>query len=925
MTYFNTFRQLSQLSLRHLTAAISLLIILGFSSDAFAELPEIAPEGSAGATPGAGVTAVTRDSLPSTAPSQQFVVGDTIHNPEVIYSPLPKRYEIADIKVSGVPGTDDYLIIGFSGLNVGDKVEIPGEEITAAVKRFWRQGLYSKVQIKADKIIGDKVWLEIALKARPRMSEMVFHGIKNSEKKDLTEKLGMIPGQQLSPNIIAQAKTIIERYYGSKGFKNAKVTITETPDLSNRDYVILNVNIDRHNKVKVHKIYIDGNKVLSDSKVKRAMKKTNENGNLLNLFKQKKFVDTDYRDDKERILQKYNELGYRDAKIISDSVTRYDDKSVDVHIKVDEGKKYYISDISWVGNTVYPTDVLNNLLGIYPGEVYNQKRLTKRTVEDDDAVANLYLDNGYLFFNLVPIEENIKGDSVALQMRLIEGPQARINNVIINGNDQLYEKVIRRELRVRPGELFSKSDLMRSAREIAQTGHFNPENMDIRPEPNESDGTVDIVFNLESKANDKLQFSFGWGQTGITGQLAVSFTNFSIKNLFNPSAYKGIIPRGDGQTLSISAQTNARYYQSYNLSFYDPWIGGKRPNSLSFSIDYSRSTGINNSYYGDNWSNAWMNSLWTQGSYGSDLGNYTYQNAYDPNKVIQLAGISAGYGTRLSWPDDYFTFQASLAYRWYYLKNWEYLVYMHNGSSNSLALTLNLSRNSTDNPFYTRRGSQFSVEFSATPPAGLFGKKDWRSLYYTANGGGTGAESAKKELYKWIEYWKLKFKSKTYTPLTDPDGQWTLVLMTRADFGLLGSYNKFLKTPFETFYFGGDGMTGGYTYATETVGMRGYENGQFTPALYEGYAYGRFTMELHFPFMLQPSTTIYGLAFVEAGNAWTSVKDFSPFNLKRSAGVGARIYLSVIGFLGIDWGYGFDKVWGRKGGSQFHFILGQEF
>ena len=896
------------------------------SPEAQAELPEILPEGS----PAAMSISQPNDSTPS-APSvapisvQASSPNDTIYAPEVIYSPMPKKYEIAGIKVTGVPGTDDYLIIGFSGLNIGDKVEIPGSDITQAVKRFWRQGLYSKVQINAEKTVGDKVWLEISLKARPRMSEMTFTGVKSGEKKDLVERLGMVNGQQLSPNILDQAKKIIEKYYADKGFKNAVVTLTETPDLSNRYYVNLNVNVNKNNKVKVHKIYIDGNEVLSDNKLKRTMKKTNENGNLLNLFKQKKFVESDYRDDKSRIIQKYNELGYRDAKIVSDSVVKYDDKTVDVHLKVDEGKKYYISDISWVGNTIYPTDVLNNLLGMYPGDVYNQKLLNKRTQEDDDAVANLYLDNGYLFFQLIPIEENIKGDSIALQMRVIEGPQARINNIVINGNDQLYEKVIRRELRVRPGELFSKSDLMRSAREIATTGHFNPETMDIRPEPNESDGTVDIIFNLESKANDKLQFSFGWGQTGITGQLAVSFTNFSIKNLFNPSAYKGIIPRGDGQTLSISAQTNAKYYQSYNISFFDPWLGGKRPNSLSFSIDYSRSTGINRSYFGDNWSTSYMNALYYQGSYGSDSANYSYQNAYDPNKVIQLAGVSLGYGTRLSWPDDYFTFQASLAYRWYYLKNWEYLIYMQNGSSNSLTLSLNLSRNSTDNPFYTRRGSQFSLEFSTTPPASLFGKKDWRTLSTLANSNSPKADNAKKELYKWIEYWKFKFKSKTYTPLTDPDGQWTLVLMTRADFGLIGSYNKYLKTPFETFYFGGDGMTGGYTYATETIGMRGYENGQFTPAYYEGYAYGRFGMELHFPFMLQPSTTIYGLVFAEAGNAWTSVKDFSPFNLKRSAGVGARIYLSVIGFLGVDWGYGFDKVWGRKGGSQFHFILGQEF
>lgn len=529
------------------------------------------------------------------------------------------------------------------------------------------------------------------------------------------------------------------------------------------------------------------------------------------------------------------------------------------------------------------------------------------------------MNNGYLFFQLIPIEQNIHGDSIDLQMRVIEGPQARINKVMINGNDRLYEKVIRRELRVKPGELFSKDDLMRSAREIAQTGHFNPENMDIRPQPNESDGTVDILFNLEQKANDQVEFSFGWGQTGITGRLALKFTNFSIKNLFHPSSYRGIIPQGDGQTFSISVQTNAKYYQSYSISFLDPWFGGKRPNQLSVSAYYSRSTGINESYYNSQWQNAL-----STGGWGFDYGynsqmQYGYQNAYDPNKVLQMAGVSVGFGKRLNWPDDYFTFQAELNYQWYYLKNWDYLYYMNTGTSNSLTLGLTLSRSSIDNPLYTRRGSQFSISLSATPPMSLIRNKDWSKLYHE------NTDASKSERYRWIEYWKLKFKSKTFTPLTDPDGQWTLVLMTRADFGLLGYYNKYLKTPFETFYVGGDGMSGGYTYATETIGMRGYENGQFTPWGKEGYAYSRFTMELHFPFMLQPSTTIYGVAFVEGGNSWTEVKDFSPFDLKRSAGAGLRIYLPMVGFMGIDWAYGFDKVNGMKGGSHFHFILGQEF
>ncbi|MCH5232781.1 MAG: outer membrane protein assembly factor BamA [Muribaculaceae bacterium] len=855
---------------------------------------------------------------------------DTIYNPDIIYSPIPKVYEIAGIRVEGINHEDDYIIIANSGLSIGERVEVPGDILTAATKRLWRQGLYSSVKITAEKTLGDKIWLLIDLKQQPRLSELRFYGVKGNEKKDLLDRLSMVSGQQITPNIISRATQIIKNYYSAKGFKNAVVNIKQVNDVSKDNQVYLDVNVDKSNKVKVHKIYVDGNEVLSDRKVKKAMKKTNENGDLLKIFSQKKFVDNDFKDDKNRIIEKYNSLGYRDARIVKDSVVRYDDKTVDIFLEVEEGNKYYISDINWVGNTVYPTDALNNILGIYPGDVYNQPLLEKRLRTDDDAVSNYYLDNGYLFFELVPIEENIKGDSIALQLRVMEGPQATINKVVINGNDQLFEKVVRRELRVRPGDLFSKSDLMRSAREIATTGHFNPENMDIRPEPNENDGTVDIVFNLESKANDKVQLSFGWGQTGVTGQVSLSFSNFSIKNLFNPGSYRGIIPRGDGQTFSIAAQTNAKYYQSYSISFYDPWFGGKRPNALSFSLDYSRSTGINSSFYNSTWMNSgYYNALYYGGSYGYNNSSYYYQNAYDPNKVLQMAGVSLGFGTRLSWPDDYFQFQASLSYRWYYLKNWEYLYYMNNGVSNSLMLGLSLSRTSIDQPIYPRRGSSFSVDVTLTPPASLFsGKKDWKLLAELSKRTNTNKEqqeAAAKEMYKWIEYWKVKFKSRTYTPLTDPEGSWTLVLMTRADFGLLGSWNKYFKTPFETFYFGGDGMSGSYTYATETIAMRGYENGQFTPWGYEGYAYGRFGLELHFPFMLQPSTTIYAIAFAEAGNCWTSVKEFSPFNLKRSAGVGVRLYLSMLGFLGIDWGYGFDKVWGTRGGSQLHFVLGQEF
>jgi Outer membrane protein/protective antigen OMA87 len=846
---------------------------------------------------------------------------DTIYNPQVIYSTMPRKYEIAGITVKGADNYEDYVLIGLSGLEIGQEIEIPGNDITAAMKRFWRQGLFSDVSIKWTKAYGNKAWLEIELKMQPRISEINYIGMKKSEREDLEASLGLVKGNQITPNIVSRATKLVKRHFDEKGYKNAEVKIVQRDDLSHENEVIVDVIVDKKEKIKVHKIYVEGNQNLSDFKVKWAMKKTNERLNLLHLFRTKKFVDENYEADKDRIIEKYNELGYRDAMIVEDSVVRYDDKTVDVYLKIDEGNKYYLRDIRWVGNTLYNSDVLSEVLGMKAGDVYNQKLLGKRTSEDEDAVSSLYMDKGYLFFQIIPIENNVMNDSIDLELRIFEGPQARINKVVINGNDRLYEHVVRRELRTKPGELFSKSDLMRSAREIAQTGHFDPETMDIKPQPNEENGTVDLIYNLESKANDQIEFSAGWGQTGIIGKLSLKFTNFSIRNLFNPKSFKGIIPQGDGQTFTISAQTNARYYQSYSISFFDPWFGGKRPNAFSFSAYYSRQTGIESSFFNRNYS-SYYNPYLYGNSYGSTYNDYynsAIQNAYDPNKSLQLVGVSLGLGKRLNWPDDYFTLSGELSYQAYILKNWEYLYYMNTGTSHSITLGATLARSSIDNPIYTRRGSQFSLSVQLTPPYSAFDKKDYKALR-DAN-----TVASKKEMYKWIEYYKIKFKSKTYTPLTPVENQYTLVLMTRADFGLLGSYNKYKKSPFETFYVGGDGMTGSYTTATEIIGLRGYENGQLTPWGYDGYAYTRFSMELHFPFLLQPSSTIYGLAFVEAGNAWTEIKSFNPFSLKRSAGVGVRVFLPMIGMLGIDWAYGFDKAFGQRGGSHFHFILGQEF
>lgn len=852
----------------------------------------------------------------------QTVEADTIYNPTVVYSQTPQIYEIADITVVGADNYEDYIIIGYSGLSKGQRIEIPGDDITNALKRFWRQGLFSDVAILWTKAYGDKAWLEIRLTPQPRISQINYNGVKKGEREDLEARLGLAKGQQITPNIVNRAEMIIKKYFDEKGFKNADVRLIQHEDLAHKNEVILDINVDKNEKIKVHRIYFKGNNVFSDFKLKWAMKKTSERDNIFTIFKQKKFVESDFESDLQILTEKYNEKGYRDAYVVCDSIVPYDKNKVDIYISIEEGDQYHIRDIRWIGNTIYTNDVLSAYLGMKPGDVYNQKLLNKRINEDEDAVSNLYMDRGYLFFNLIPLETNIANDSIDLEMMITEGPQARINKVIINGNDRLYEHVIRRELRTKPGELFDKSALIRSAREIAQTGHFDPESMDIQPKPNPENGTVDIELNLTSKSNDQIEFSAGWGQTGIIGKLSLKFTNFSMRNLFNPKSYKGIIPQGDGQTFTISAQTNARYYQAYSISFFDPWFGGKRPNSFSVSAYYSRQTGIESSFYNNNYYNPYLYGGY-YGGYGGYYDQSYYQaqleNAIDPSKSLQMAGINFSFGKRLSWPDDYFTFMVDLGYQAYILDDWDYLYYMNNGVSHSITLGATLARTSIDNPIYTRRGSQFSLSATVTPPYSLFDGKDYKTLSQQ------NTEASRQEMYRWIEYYKIKFKSRTYTPLTSPENQYTLVLMTRADFGLLGSYNPYKKSPFETFYVGGDGMTGSYTYATETIGMRGYDNGAFTPWGYEGYAYTRFTLELHFPFLLQPSTTIYGLAFAEAGNAWTDIRDFNPFSMKRSAGVGVRVFLPMIGLLGIDWAYGFDEVFGQRGGGHFHFILGQEF
>jgi len=873
--------------------------------------------------------------IPDTVPVPTLK-GDTTDEelPVVSYSlNNNKLYTIAGIKVSGVEnyGYEDYVLIGISGLSVGQKVTVPGADFTSAMNKFWKHGLFSDVAIVANKQTEDSVWIEIRLKPTPLISTINYHGIKKGERDDIEAKIGVAKGSQITPNIINRIRKRIKDYYDGKGFSNAVTTIRQSDDLANEGKAILDITVDKNEKTKIKEIVITGNKNLSNYELKMAMKKTNSGSNLFQnpklwmrkLFSSKKFVKEEYKNDLDNIIKKYNEKGYRDAEILSDSVTQINDKQVAIRINLSEGSKYYIRNISWVGNTVYATSYLDYMLNMRPKDVYNMKKLDERLNSDEDAVANIYYNRGYIFARLEPVETYLENDSVDLEVRITEGSQATIKRIIITGNDRVYEDIVRRELLTKPGQLFSKDNIMNSLREIAQLGNFDPENTKPDPVPDQESGTVDITYNLASKANDQVEFSAGWGQTGIIGRMSLKFSNFSFSNLLHPSTYKGIIPQGEGQTLTLSGQTNGKYYQSYSVSFLDPWFGGKRPNSFQMSAYYMITTQMDSRYY-NNYYNPYYSGYGYGYGGGYGGGGYDYGGgyAYDENKSMKILGVSAGFGKRLSWPDYLFNFNLDFSYQRYMLKNWGGYFPISNGNANSLSIGLTLSRNSTDNPIYTRSGSQFVASVNFTPPYSLLDNRDYASM---------PTDDPRK--YEWIEFHKWKFKGKVFIPLTNPnvnDGgvKRTPVIMSRAEYGFLGSYNKNKRTPFETFYVGGDGMTGySSMYATETIGLRGYENGSLTPYGQEGYAYSRLSVELRYPLMLEQTSTIYLLSFLEAGNSWHDIQTFNPFDLKRSAGIGARIYLPMIGLMGIDWGYGFDSPTPgapiSKG--QFHFILGQEF
>ncbi len=887
-----------------------------------------------------------------------IVISISVSSQETIrvdYLSTPKNYEIAEIKVTGAESYEESIIIGFSDLTVGQKITIPGDDITNVIKRFWKQGLFSDVKILADRIEGNKIWLNLVLNQRSKVSAVTYHGIRNSDAEEFDEILSIKKGSQVTPNLINETKTIVVGYFEDKGYKNVDVKIKEEADLSQPNSVFVRILVKKKKKVKVNKIYIDGNKSLSDRKINKVLKKTNESGNIWNIFSSKKFVQHLYVADKVALVEKYNEKGFRDAYIEFDTVKTvakykikkkrkhsaekrsfhqiltfqkkesdydldttkiiYNKKRVDVYLKINEGRKYFFRDIKWVGNTIYPSRVLSQMLRISEGDVYNSKLLNDRLIMDEDAVSNLYQDNGYLFFNVDPVETNIEGDSIDYEMRIYEGKQAVIDKVGIQGNTRLYEHCVRRELRTKPGELYNKSNIVRTIRELAQMGHFDPEKIvpDIQPDP--ENGTVDVNYQLETKSSDQVELSAGYGYTGITGSLGLTFKNFAVENIFKPKTYK-IVPQGEGQTFSIKGQTNGSYYTSFSASFMDPWFGNKRPNSLSVSVYHSRMSGVS-SRYQSSYNQYDTYSAYSTSSYGASSYGYS-SDAIDPEKYLHTTGITVGFGKRLQWPDDYFVFNAALTYQNYALKNWEYFI-MTDGYANNLNLGLTLSRNSIDNPIYTRKGSSFSLSGQFTPP-------------YSLITGKTYEDAPDSEKYNWLEFHKWKFKSKIYTPISTDK---KLVLYTRAEYGFLGYYNKHRRSPFETFLVGGDGMSGYSTFATDIVGMRGYSSGSLTPrnesSSYNGNLYTRLTMELHYPLVLEASTTIYVLGFLEGGNCWSNFNEFNPFSLKRSAGIGVRLFLPMFGMMGVDWGYGFDLVGTdtsdnrQSSGSQFAFTIGQEF
>lgn len=833
----------------------------------------------------------------------------------------PQKYVIAGISVEGNTIFGSQQIINQTGMHKGMSVTVPGDDISNVVRRLYLQRYFEDVAIELDSLNAqrDSAWFVIRIKERPRVSRWTFSGVKTSERKDIEERLNLRRGGEFSEYVEKTSADIIKRYFAEKGFLLCDVKAEVQRDSVIKNAIRVNFAIDKGQKVRIKEINFIGNEHVKEYKLARSMKKTKSN-KFYNFFHSKKFNEKEYLNDKRAILSAFNEQGYRDARLVRDSVYFVEPGRLAIDMEFEEGDKYYFRDVTWTGNSVYSTDVLNEVLGIKKGDVYDMVTLDHRLrgggKQNEMDVRKLYSDNGFLFFDINAVETNIQNDSVDIELRLREGKQATLNNIVINGNDLTSEKVVRRQLFTRPGYLFSQSDFERSIREIASLGQFDPEaimdpNSGWSILPNALDNTVDIVYNVTEKPSSTLEVSGGWGGRSFVGTVGVAFNNFSTHRMFEKGAWRPV-PLGDAQTLSFRFQTNGAYYTSLNASFTEPWLFGKKPTSLNLGVYYTRQTSAYSS----------MSSL--------DAAAY---NFFSSNRSMEIFGFSASLGSRLKWPDNYFVMYHGFNWQTYKLNDWYGGYFLFNdGMTNNINYTLNIVRNSTDQQIYPRTGSEFSFSLQLTPPFSLLRKFD-----YDAKGNKVPVNSYKDinydnwsadKRYRWIEYHKWKFSAATYSRIAGD-----LVLMTRAQFGYLGYYNRnWGYSPFEGFLVGGDGMMGYMTYGSELVALRGYENNSLTPRLsspyssdpvYSGNVYDKFTIELRYPVMLQPQSTIYALAFLEGGNCWADIKDFNPFQIKRSAGVGVRIFLPMVGLIGCDWGYGFDGPAGSR--SHFHFVLGQQF
>ena len=826
----------------------------------------------------------------------------------------PKTYVVGGVGVEGNHYFSENQILQLTGLQAGQSITVPGEDVTGIVKRLVAQRYFEDVAVVVDSlnVSADTAWFKIAIRERPRVSRWTYTGVKSSEKKDLQDRLNLRPGREFSDYVKNTSEDIIKRYYKEKGYLKVAVNTQVQKDSMIRSAIRVNFDVNKGRKIRIKNINFSGNTDVKEYKLAKNMKETHS-AKWYNFFKSKKFKEKEYQKDRKTVLDAFNEAGYRDARLVKDSVYFSEDgKHLNIDMQFDQGRKYYFRDITWTGNSVYSSDVLNEILQIKKGDVYDlvtmEKRLHGGGKENEYAVSKLYMDNGFLFFHVDPVEVNIQGDSVDVEMRISEGKPALLNEIVINGNDLTNERVVRRQLMARPGYLFSQSDFERSIREIASMGQFDPEaimsSSGYSILPNQLNNTVDLVYNVTEKPSSQLELSGGWGGNTFVLTAGVSFNNFSTRRMFEKGAWRPV-PLGDAQNLSFRFQTNGRYYTSLSASFMEPWLFGKRPTSLSISGYYSRMTDSN-----------------------------LYIGILSTDKMFEVFGFNAGLGSRLKWPDNYFVLYHNLSWQTYKLTNWTNSYFAFNdGISHNLSYTLSLSRNSSDQQIYPRTGSEFSFSLQLTPPYSLLRKytyddegnkvkvSSWKDVNYN--------DWTSAQRYKWIEYHKWKFNGTVYAKLVGD-----LVLMTRAQFGYLGYYNRnWGYSPFENFQVGGDGMSGYVTYGSEIISLRGYEDNSLTPqkvtpysqnhTSYAGNVYDKFTVELRYPVILQPQSTIYALLFLEGGNCWSDIREFNPFQIKRSAGVGVRVFLPMIGLLGVDWGYGFDDT--VNGGSQFHFVLGQQF